>query len=438
MLLAMKKTRSACPQWRLRFLIKQPLAISLFAYLFVVNAAFGQADDQQITPNFQDTDIRTVTQSVMAVTGRNVIVDPRINARVTLFSNTPVNAAGFYELYLAALQVHGYAAVENGNTVRVIPDATARQVPSADSSINDAFVTRTISVNNVGAAQLVPILRPLIAQIAHFAAHPESNMLVISDRAGNVNRIVDIIRRMDVGGRNDIEFIRLENASAGDVVATLQALAAASAAGQGAPVASFVADPRTNSIMLSGTEGARLRFRAVIVHLDTPITDGAATEVRYLQYADSESLATQLAQQFGGSAASEGNPGTLGADGVTIWSEPSTNALVINAPPKVKQDIMSIIDQIDIRRAQVSVEAIIVELSEQSEAELGITWIAEGSGSNQPIALTNFGSNGVVPLAGSAAGGAGPNICTIAQGLTAGIGRGKDDRRILTPPKVKL
>ncbi|MGD2167057.1 MAG: secretin N-terminal domain-containing protein, partial [Gammaproteobacteria bacterium] len=309
-----------------RFAAARTIAVVLFVWL---GGAEAQDDAQLITPNFQDTDIRTVTQSVMDVTGRNVIIDPRINARVTLFSNTPVSPAGFYELYLAALQVHGYAAVENGNTVRVIPDATARQVPSDDSAVLDAFVTRTIRVDNVGAAQLVPILRPLIAQIAHFAAHPESNMLVISDRAGNVDRIAEIIRRMDVAGRNDVEVVRLENASAADVVATMQSLASTAAAGQGAPAASFIADARTNSILLSGTEPARIRYRAVIVHLDTPIEDGSSTEVRYLQYSDAEELSTKLAQQFGGTAATEASPGTLGADGVTIWSDTATNALVI-------------------------------------------------------------------------------------------------------------
>lgn len=391
----------------------------------LLSVALAQAPDQQITPNFQDTDIRTVTESVMALTGRNVILDPRINARVTLFSNTPVSPEGFYELYLAVLQVHGYAVSEIGGVVRVVPDATARQLPSEDSDVTDAFVTRTISVDNVGAAQLVPILRPLINQIAHFAAHPESNMLVLSDRAGNVDRIVNIIRRMDVGGRSDFEFIPLENASATDVVATLQSLAQTTQAAQGVPAAQFVADSRTNSIVLSGTDTARLRYRAVIVHLDTPMVEGAATDVRYLQYADAEELAGAIAAQFGGTAATEGSPATAGANGITIWSHAGTNALVINAPPKIKQDIMSVIDQLDIRPAQVLVEAIIVELSEDKEAELGITWIAEGSGSNTPIGVTNFPPGGIVPLASANAGGtgSGPNISAIAEGLTLGVGR---------------
>ena len=386
---------------------------------------FGAAlsQDQQITPNFQDTDIRTVTESVMALTGRNVILDPRINARVTLFSNTPVSADGFYELYLATLQVHGYAVSEVGNVVRVVPEATARQLPSDDSDITDAFVTRTVRVENVGAAQLVPILRPLINQIAHFAAHPESNMLIVSDRAGNVDRIVNIIRRMDVEGRSDFEFVRLNNASATDVVATLQSLAQTSQAAQGVPGAQFIADARTNSIVLSGTETARMRYRAVILHLDTPVADGTESNVRYLQYADAEELASAITSQFGGTAATEGAPGTPGADGVTIWSHPGTNALVINAPPRVRQDINRIIDQLDIRPAQVQVEAIIVELSETVEAALGITWIAEGSGSNTPIGVTNFQQGGIVPLASASTGDPGSLAAAITQGITVGVGR---------------
>ncbi len=400
-------------------------AVCLTLATFGSAPVYAQDADQQITPNFQETDIRVVTESVMAITGRNVILDPRINARVTLFSNMPVTPAGFYELYLAALQVHGYAAVESGNVVRVIPDATARQLPSIESDDEDAFVTRTIAVENVGAAQLVPILRPLIAQIAHFAAHPESNMLVISDRAGNVNRIANMIRRMDVAGRSDFEVIPLENASAGDVVATLTSLAQTAQAAAGAPTVQFVADSRTNSILLSGTESARLRYRGVIVHLDTPVSDGTQTQVRYLQYANAEDLATALATQFGGAVAA-GEGGAAGGDTtVTIWAHEETNALVINAPPKIRQDILSIIDQIDIRRAQVQVDAIIVELSREKEAELGITWITDGSANNEFVGLTNLGSTGVLQLATAAAGTA-PNPAAIAQGLTVGVGRISD------------
>lgn len=421
--------RGLWSRWRR---LQQPVLLAALALGIVLGGlspgpVLAQPQQQQITPNFQETDIRVVTESVMALTGRNVILDPRINANVTMFSNTPVSPEGFYELYLAALQVHGFAAVESGNIVRVIPDATARQLPSDDSNVNDAFVTRTIAVQNVGAAQLVPILRPLIAQIAHFAAHPESNMLIISDRAGNVNRIAEIIRRMDVAGRQDFEFIPLQNASATDVVSTLSSLAQTAQAAAGAPTVQFVADPRTNSIVLSGTESARLKYRAVVVHLDTPMPEGAETQVRYLQYANAEELATALQAQFGGAvAAGEGGAPAGGGDGtVTIWSHEATNALVINAPPKIRQDIMNIIDQIDIKRAQVQVDAIIVELTLEKEAELGITWVSDGSSDNNLVGVTNFGTSGIIPLA-TASGGTGPSAAAIAQGLTLGVGRISD------------
>ncbi|KPJ79714.1 MAG: type II secretion system protein GspD, partial [Gammaproteobacteria bacterium SG8_30] len=169
-------------------------------------AAGGTAHAQQgamITPNYKDADLGQVIEAVSQVTGKNFIVDPRVRAQVTMLSSTPMSAGAFYEAFLAILQVHGFVAVPSGNVIKILPDANARQLPAND--LPDRIVTQVIQVRNVSAAQLVPILRPLIPQYGHLAAYPSSNMLIISDRAANVNRMVRIIQRIDSGGDSDID-----------------------------------------------------------------------------------------------------------------------------------------------------------------------------------------------------------------------------------------
>src|SRR5687767_14468069 len=164
---------------------------------------------QRITPNFKDSDIASIAEAVSAVTGKNFIVDPRVRAQVTMLSSTPMTPPAFYEAFLSILQVHGFVAVSTGDVVKIVPDANARQLPGNDlpssvSSTSDEIVTQVIAVRNISAAQLVPILRPLIPQYGHLAAYPSSNMLIISDRAANVSRMVRIIQRIDQSGDAEV------------------------------------------------------------------------------------------------------------------------------------------------------------------------------------------------------------------------------------------
>jgi general secretion pathway protein D len=389
-------------------------------------SALAQQAGPQIMPNYREADIRQIIEAVGEVTGRNFLVDPRVRAQVTLLSFSPMSPDAFYEAFLATLQVHGYVALDAGDIVKIVPDANARQMPGADpGSAGDQIVTQTVSLNNIGAAQLVPILRPLIPQYGHLAAHPTSNMLIIADRAANVTRMLNIIARMDQAGDEEIEVIRLENASATEVVSMLSALNQAAAAAGGAPAAQIAADNRTNSILVSGPRNSRLRYRALIAHLDTPTEEGGDTRVRYLNYADSEDLATKLQSQFG-AAGAEGAPGPSAA-GVSIWADPGTNSLVINAPGKILQDMNSVIDRLDIRRAQVKVDAIIVEVSEDRAGELGVSWAIEGAESEDGISITNFGSTvpGIVQLA-TAARGETPDPSLLPEGATLAVGRISD------------
>ncbi len=398
----------------------------------------------RITPNFKDADITQIIEAVSAATGKNFIVDPRVGRQqVTMLSSTPMTPEAFYQAFLSILQVHGFVAVQTGNIIKIIPDANARQFPSIDlpdrvSSTSDEIVTQVIAVRNVNAAQLVPILRPLIPQYGHLAAYPASNMLIISDRANNVNRIVRIIRRIDQSNDAEIEVIPMQNASAADVVRVVSQLVAGAAAAEGAAGTNLklVADDRSNSILLSGEQSARLRIKALIAHLDTPLESGGDTQVRYLRYSDAEKIAAKLKEQITGvAAASSGSGGGTAAAtpaaqaerNTTIWADAENNALVITAPPKTMRNLMAIVDKLDIRRAQVLVQAVIAEVRADKTAELGINWAIDGSKDN--FAVGGF----IQPIAGGSIidiirGIDDPTSIspTAVQGTTLGGGRVKD------------
>lgn len=397
--------------------------------------AAGAQQGAQITPNYKDADIGQVIEAVSQVTGKTFIVDPRVRANVTMLSTTPMSPDAFYEAFLSILQVYDYMAVPSGSVIKILPVQNARQVPANDlpdrvSSTSDEIVTQVMQVRNVSAGQLVPILRPMMPQSAHLAAYPSANMLILSDRASNVNRIMRIIQRIDRSGDGDIEVIRLEHASANEIVRVVNSLAAAQGA-DAAGAARVVADERTNSILVSGEQSQRLRFRTLVAHLDTPLEAGGDTQVRYLRYADAEKLAAKLKEQSGAAIAAAGGAAAAQAaaspasvdKSVTIWAEPETNALVITAPPKTMRSLMSVVDRLDVRRAQVIIEAMLVEVTNDASRDLGVNWLVDGSGDNFLVGLFNQPIAGV-DLGDIAAAINDPSTATSAPGgLTIGGGR---------------
>jgi general secretion pathway protein D len=391
-------------------------------------------DGPTITPNYKDADLSQIIQAVAEVTGKNFIIDPRVNAKVTMLSATPMSPAAFYEAFLSVLQVYGYVAVPAGKVIKIVPNTDARQLPSNDlpdnvSATSDEIVTQVITLKNVSAAQLVPMLRPLMPQYAQLAAYAAGNMLILSDRASNVNRLVRIIQRMDESGDEPIEVIALHNASAADVVRVVNSLNQGQGAEGAAAAVKIVADERTNSILLTGEKSQRLRLKALIVNMDTPLTTGGDTQVRYLRYADAEKIADKLKGQATASAKAQGGPPTTPSPGgggsnvdasVTIWADVATNALIITAPPKIMKSLMAVIDKLDIRRAQVHVEAIIVEVDVNKSANLGVQWLLDG-GNNYGYGVTNLPGSGtsIVDLAAAVLGVTGSTTTSaVATGTT--------------------
>jgi general secretion pathway protein D len=451
-------------------------------------AAGEQPNSQRITPNFKDADITQIIEAVSMATGKNFIIDPRVRAQVTMLSSTPMTPDQFYQAFLAILQVHGFVAVPAGDVIKIIPDANMRQYPSNDlprtvSATSDELVTQVLAVKNVGAAQLVPVLRPLMPQTAQLSAVTGANILIISDRAGNVNRMMRIIARIDEVGNPDVDVITLHSAVAADTARVLNSLMTQT--GETGGSFKIVADDRSNSILLSGDDNVRMRVRNLVMHLDTPVDTGSETQVRYLRFSDAEDLATRLKEQMSGTGSggsttamaallnrqptnqpqpnAQGNtaplpgatasaaagpgaasgPTTLSLAGgtATIWADKANNALVITAGQRSMRALNAVIDKLDIRRPQVYVEAIIAAVSVDKTADLGVNWALDGSANS--VGLGGF----VSPVAGSsivdlvegalssstsassatttgttAAAGTGLNDTTL-NGATIGIGR---------------
>lgn len=393
---------------------------------------------QTVTLNLKDADINALIGTVAEVTGRNFIVDPRVKGKVTVVSSRPMNSDEVYEVFQSILKVHGFAAVPSGAVIKIVPDVSAKQdsIPNANEKHpghGDAMVTRVIQVENVAAAQLVPILRPLVPQQGHLAAYPASNVLIISDRARNVERLVSIIRRIDKGGDTEIEVIRLQHASAAEVVRILTAIDR-SRAGQGKTPAqaaqSLVADERTNSVLLGGDRANRLRLRAIIAHLDTELERGGNTKVIYLKYAKATEM-VEVLQNVGKTQGEEVKGKQAAAKNIEkqldIQADEATNALVITAPPDLMMSLESVIRQLDIRRQQILVDAVIAEVSMDKRRELGVQWAIDGhTKGGAPVAGTNFTNTGnsaaslIQGLGGNDVTGALGNLAT---GLLLGGGK---------------
>ena len=410
------------------------LRLALPALLFSLAIGSARAD---VTLNLKDAEINTLISTVSEVTGKNFIVDPRVKGKVTVISAAPMDNQAVYETFLAVLQVQGFAAVPAGDAIKIIPETNARSdggilTRSGAGMPLDDLVTYVYAVKNVSAAQLVPILRPIMAQSAHLAAYPGNNMLLIVDRAGNVARLIEIIKKLDGGGDRDVQSVALENASASEVVRILTTLIQqAKAADPSAATATVIADERSNSVLVGGEASERERVISLIKRLDSPLKDtDSNTQVIYLRYASAENLAPILegyAQQAsaagtpaGGAAAPAASAGGGGAgfEKTRVLADKDNNALVITAPPKTMRQIKSVIEQLDIQRAQVLVQVIIAEVSQSKTSQLGLDFAVfnpEGGAVASIFDTATLSAIGNVvttgtPLAGLGAIGQGINI----------------------------
>ena len=363
--------------------------------------------DGRRTLNMKDADIEALIATVSEITGKNFIVSPTVQGKVTVVSARPMKPDEIYDVFLSVLRVHGFAAVPSGSMIKIVPEAMAQQdggsgADAARERSADELITQIVPVKHVSVAELVPILRPLMPQGGQLIAHTSSNTLVVSDRAGNVQRLVGIIQRIDMVSDAEVEVIPLAHANAAELARTLTLLADDKTAPPGESQRVF-ADTRTNSILLSGAKAGRLKMRALVAHLDTPIENGGDTQVIYLRYASAKDLVPILqgvASTLTGiapptaSKSGEGSGGPVST--ATIQAHEENNALVISAPPAVFRSLAAVIRQLDVRRAQVLIEAVIAEVSDQTASEIGVQWQLpfktnrDGSIGDSVIGGTNF------------------------------------------------
>lgn len=352
--------------------------------------------DNNIILNFADADIATIIEAVSKYTGQNFIIDPRVKGKVTIISQRPMNADQVYQVFLSVLKVHGFAAIPGPDVVKIVPDVNAKQdaidtMGATTGNEGDELVTQIIEVKHVDANQLVPILRPLVPQRGHLASVPSSNVIIIADSANNIARLSQIIQRIDTVSGDEIEIVTLQHASATDVTRILSQLDSKDPKAA-AERPKLVADDRTNSLLISGDKTSRLRLKALIAHLDTPLEVGGNTHVVYLRNAVAKDLVpvlTGLSQNVAKGKKQQQGGAVPGSD-IVIQADDSTNALVITAPPEVFRSLKGVIAQLDVRRAQVMVESIIAEVSHEKSRELGVQWAVDGRDANNAVGLVNF------------------------------------------------
>ncbi|WP_295485501.1 type II secretion system secretin GspD [uncultured Pseudomonas sp.] len=417
--------------------------LSLGLWCASVWAEEPEVDDDGVPEyevNFVDTDMGEFIDSVSRITGTTFIVDPRVTGKVTVRTVDRHDAEAIYDIFLAQLRAQGFAAVDLPNgSVKIVPDQAARLEPvpvehaGKQGKNSDGVATRVFNVRNAASEQMLGILKPLIdPRVGVITPYPAANLLVVTDWRSNLERIDKLLRQLDQVSDEPLQVMPLQHASATDTAPLLTRLLARE---QGADSAQVVADPRSNALLVRGSADSRERVRALLGQLDRPGDNlrSSNTQVIYLRHANAGEVVKVLRGlgQDGAvpeAAVGEGKQATVRTTsdaGVRLEYEEGANAVVMVGPDSELAAYRNIVEQLDIRRAQVVVEAIIAEVSDSSAQELGVQWLFAdqkfGAG------IVNFGSNGVniANIAGAAAAGDNQGLgklLSATTGATAGIG----------------
>lgn len=451
---------------------------ALFAAAPLIAMVSTSTQAQTWKINLRDADLTAFINEVADITGKNFAVDPRVRGNVTVISNKPLNKAEVYDLFLGVLNVNGVVAIPSGNTIKLVPDSNVKSsgVPfdSKHRATGDQIVTRVIWLENTNPNDLIPAIRPLMPQFAHLSAVAGTNALIVSDRASNIYQLETIIRNLDGTGQNDIEAVSLQSSQAEEMLGLLESMSSTGAARdlKGSRIR-IIADTRTNRIVLKGDTATRKRIRQMIEMLDVPAADRlGGLKVFRLKYASAKNLAEILqglvsgqsvsgssnssrsssnnsvmnnlannssSSSSSGSSSSISTPAinlgggsnsnsqnsitSFNGNGVSIIADDSQNSLVVKADPQLMREIESAIQQLDIRRQQVLIEAAIIEVEGNDADQLGVQW-ALGDLTNG-IGLINFSNVGasIAELAaGYVAGGAAGAAANLGTGTSLLLG----------------
>jgi general secretion pathway protein D len=379
--------------------MKHTLRIPFIAFLCLIlawnPAALGQTQDNSWKINIKNADIHEFVAQVAAITGKTFVIDPRLKGNVTVISSASMDQEAIYALFLSVLRVHNFTATPSGGVIRIQQNATGKQTPGASGNLSDVapeeLVTRVVAAQNVESSELVKILRPLIPQYGHIAAVAVPNVVIISDHADNILRLMRMIQQIDVADEEDIVVVPLKEAWVGSVVALLERVAPGQIGknAQGPQSIQVIANERNNSLILRGKPRPIAEVLKIIDKLDQPATTTGATQVIYLRHADAVKTAEILSGLISNSDAEEG------AQESTIQADESLNAIVVRADPGTMNEIMDILKDLDVRRAQVLIEAAIVEVTIDDRRDIGVeAAIVDESGKTTPLASTAL--NGTV------------------------------------------
>ena len=431
--------------------------------------------------NLRDADLTAFINEVADITGKNFAVDPRVRGNVTVISNKALNKAEVYDLFLGVLNVNGVVAIPSGNTIRLVPDSNVKNagIPydAKQRATGDQIVTRVIWLENTNPNDLIPALRPLMPQFAHLSAVAGTNALIVSDRASNIYQLETIIRNLDGTGQNDIEAVTLHSSQAEEMIGLLESMSSTGASkdAKGSRIR-IIADTRTNRIVLKGDTATRKRIRQMIEMLDVPAADRlGGLKVFRLKYASAKNLAEILqglvtgqavtgssennsssnnnntannafngsSSNANGSASTISTPSinlangsnannrnnitSFNSQGISIIADDTQNALVVKADPQLMREIESAIQQLDIRRQQVLIEAAIIEVEGTDADQLGVQWaLGDLSSGVGLINFSNVGSSIAELAAGYVTGGAAGAAANLGTGTSLIVGDYKE------------
>ncbi|WP_417505495.1 type II secretion system secretin GspD [Marinomonas gallaica] len=402
-----------------------PLAIRklITAWFCVIALGANISVAQTWQVNLQQADIGVFIQQVAKMTGKSFIIDPRVKGKVSVISSQELNEEAVYHLLLSVLRVHGFAAVETPDGVKVVPQNIAKQsgvdFDSQGIAAGGLLVTRMIPVKQATASELVPILRPLIPQYGHLAAVDSVNALIISDHADNIRELESLIERLDNSNEGAVRVIGLNHAWANDILDLLTELNSGSVGPEKQSSSAMlstkvIADDRTNRMVLKGEAEEIESLVHLIQQLDTPTKSSSRLSVIPLRYADAPKTAELISGLMGANGLTEGSANQT----IYVKADEDLNALVIRANPNVLVDIQSVLKELDVPRAQVLVEAIIAEVTMDDAEAFGFQWLfGDVSDSSSPVFGTNFNAagNSITEIATGIATGR----PTLSNGLTA-------------------
>ncbi|HCT72740.1 MULTISPECIES: type II secretion system secretin GspD [Psychrobacter] len=439
--------------------------------LWAASTGFASAESWKV--NLQDADIKAFINEVATITDQNFVLDPRINGNVTVISNKALSRDEIYQLFLSVMQVNGIAAIDSGTTIKLVPDNVAKQsgvaVDLRGDSVGEALATRVIYLTNTQAAEVLGVIRPLMPQSAHAAAVPGVNALVLSDRADSLNQLTSLIRDLDSNVNDSLQVIPLRHVDAERMMELISALVASAGSGQaqgGNNQLKVIADTSSDRLLVKGSPEMIAKVKEMVNQLDTTPTrrlsglrvfrlkyasaghiadmlrgllanqsinsSGATSSLESASLNDSSSTGATLTNESGGSTNTNNNATTSATSGTnssstgvggrpfSIIADETQNAVIVNAAPELMFEIEDAVNQLDNRRAQVLIQAAIVEVSGDDATQLGVQWALGNANSGYGVVNFNNVGASAASLAAAALSGGGAASISAAAGSIAG------------------